>query len=206
MALQWQTGRKLRILDFDCEARPLSWIAQDYVSKEITAIAAKFIGERGQPKVWLMGEDGRYSRRAAIDMLEGFRAMYDAADMVTGHYCRAFDQPLIAGAMIEYELAPLSSKLTHDTKLDLIKQSGLSMSQENISATFELDHPKVGMNTPKWRAANRLTREGVRFTKERVAGDVLQHIEMRQRLLELGYLSGPKMWHSGAVRSLEYQP
>jgi hypothetical protein len=33
------THRPLRVLDFDCEARPLHWISGDYVSKEITAIA-----------------------------------------------------------------------------------------------------------------------------------------------------------------------
>ena len=39
--IEWEeTTRELRILDFDCEARPLSWLAQDYVTKEVTVIAA----------------------------------------------------------------------------------------------------------------------------------------------------------------------
>jgi len=201
VTLNWRTEGKLRILDFDCECRPLSFMGGDWVTKDITAIAAKFIGERGKPTVWLLGED------EPVDMLEGFRAMYDAADMVTGHWIVGFDLPLVAGAMTEFGLAPLSSKLAHDTKSHLIKRHGLSSSQENLGAMLGLEHPKVQMDQAKWREANRLTKEGLRFTRERVAGDVLQHIELRQRLIDAGYLGPPRMWSSGAAtRSLEYVP
>ena len=50
------------------------------------------------------------------------------------------------------------------------------------------------MDQQKWRDANRLTPEGLALAREWVIGDVQQHIEMRQRLLDLGYLSPPKVW------------
>ena len=43
--MQLAHKRSLRVLDFDCECRPLSWYAGDMNSKEITAIAWKWIGE-----------------------------------------------------------------------------------------------------------------------------------------------------------------
>lgn len=182
----------LRILDFDCEARPLHWIGGDYVSKEVTAIACKFIGESGSA-VWALGEV------ETEEMLEGFREWFDAADMVTGHYIRGYDLPTLNGAMSEFGLAPLGDKLAHDTKIDLMKRSGLSGSQENLGTMLGLQHPKVKMDQAKWREANRLTKAGIALTKERVLGDVHQHIEMRQRLIELGYLAEPKLWRCRAA-------
>jgi hypothetical protein len=55
------------------------------------------------------------------------------------------------------------------------------------------------MNQSKWRAANRLTPEGLAEVRQRVTGDVRQHIELRRELLALGYLCNPKMWHSGSA-------
>lgn len=183
-------NRPMRILDFDVEARPLHWISGDYVSKEITAIAWAFIGESSEPECVLLGET------SPVEMLRRFRAAFDQADMVTGHYIKGYDLPVINGAMTEYALPPLTDKLAQDTKIDLIPSAGLSKSQENLGATLGLEHPKVRMNQRSWRDANRLTPEGIVLARARVIGDVLQHIELRQRLLELGYLVPPRVWKS----------
>jgi hypothetical protein len=129
-------------------------------------------------------------------MLTLFREAYDQADMVTGHYIRKHDLPIINGALMEYSLPPLGDKLTEDTKLDLIKRKDLSASQESLSATLGVPAPKVHMDQHSWREANRLTPEGLKKTKERVTGDVIQHKLLRARLHELGMLHGPKVWRS----------
>jgi hypothetical protein len=183
------SGQAARILDFDSEARPLSWYGGDFVTKELTAIAAKFIGE-DKMHVWVLGPD------KTEDMLAGFVKLYNQADIVTGHFIRGYDLPVVNGALVEHDMEPLHDKMSHDTKLDLIKFSGLSKSQENLGAMLGLVHPKVQMDQAKWRAANRLTRAGIRLTKQRVCGDVEQHIEMRQRLLDMGLLGPPKVWRS----------
>ncbi len=185
-------SRPMRVLDFDCEARPLHWISSDYVSKEITAIAWKFIGEDDPVECYLLGEV------EPTEMLNRFTDAYAQADMVTGHYIKGYDLPMVNGALMEYQLPPLTDKLAQDTKIDLIPRAGISASQENIGAMLDLLHPKVKMNQATWRAANRLQPEGIKLTRERVIGDVMQHIEMRQRLLDLGYLSAPKVWRSTA--------
>ena len=199
-------SRPMRILDFDVECRPLSWISSDYVSKDITAIAWGWASTINTPPeavtVHLLGSSHEYTpwdeQRL---MLEAFLRVYNEADMVTGHYIRGFDLPTINGALMEHRLPALGDKLTCDTKLDFMRTSGMSLSQEAIGAMLKLDHQKVVMNQDKWRRANRLEPEGIEEARKRVAGDVRMHMEMRRELLKLGYLNAPKLW-----RSLSEQP
>ena len=190
----------MRVLDFDVEARPLHWISGDYVSKEITAIAWAWTDRPEDVTCLLLGEcDPR-------DMLRQFSAVYARSDMVTGHFIRGYDLPMVNGALTEYQLPALGDKLSHDTKLDLVRRQGLSGSQENLGVMLGLEHGKVKMDQRKWRDANRLTPEGLAAVRERVVGDVQQHIEMRRRLLDLGYLAAPVMWKSGVHAAEEYTP
>lgn len=183
-------NRPLRVLDFDVEARPLHWISGDYVSKEITAIAWAWSDQPEDVTCYLLGEAD------PIVMLRAFHAAYDAADVVTGHFILGYDLPMIQGALTEYELPPLGDKLAHDTKVHLLRRQGLSSSQENLGAMLHLHHPKVKMDQEKWRSANRLTLEGRTLARQRVMGDVQQHIELRRRLMALGYLGPPARWRS----------
>ena len=183
---------KQRILDFDIECRPLSWYGGDYVTKEVTAIAWSWVGQQRVQSV-ILEPDG-----SVVELLSAFLGPYDEADIVTGHFIRGFDLPVINGALSEYQMRPLSDKLTMDTKLDLIKRSGMSNSQENIAGMLGLVHPKVHMDQSKWREANRLTEQGAKLTRKRVEGDVRQHKEMLSALLELDMLRPPVRWSGKA--------
>lgn len=214
--------RALRILDFDVECRPLSWYAGDFNSKEITAIAWAWVDPkrpakpRGRVECRLLNEtkqewdnlprvDLEHPTGSMQGMLLAFLEAYEAADIVTGHFIRGFDLPLLNGALIELGLTPLPARLSQDTKLDLIRFSGHSKSQENLGAMLGLRHPKVGMTQADWREANRLTPHGLDVVRGRVVGDVRQHIEMRAALLERGMLGPPKLW-TGGGRAEVYQP
>lgn len=177
----------LRVLDFDIENRPLSYMGDDYTSGEVTAIAWQFVGEK-TPKCVLLGQV------SLKHMLEEFLDAYGQADIVTGHYIRKHDLPVISGALMEQGMEQLEPKLTHDTKLDLISHKYLSASQESLAEMLGVPYPKVHMTQPGWREANRLTAKGLQKTAARVVGDVKQHIEMRRRLLELGALGPPRIW------------
>lgn len=191
------------VLDFDCECRPLAWYGGDQVTKQPTAIAWKFVGANHEPEVAFIGESDRSSRviDEEISMLEAFREAYDDADIVTGHYIRGFDLPLLQGAMMRLGLPLLGPKLAQDTKGDLVAAQGLSKSQENLGAMYELEHPKVGMNTTLWAAGNMLLPEGIEATVRRVVGDVEQHIELRREMLIRGHLNAPRLYdgHDGTL-------
>lgn len=179
---------ELRVLDFDIENRPLAYWYDGATTAEITAIAACWMGEPKSMHVWLLGQDDPW------DMLRGFVDLYDEADMVTGHYIRRHDLPVLNGAMLEAGLPPLAEKLTSDTKMDLVKRKDLSASLEELAVMFGLQARKAHMSNSDWREANRLKPAGIRKAKERATGDVRLHMEIYGKLVAGGYLSAPKMW------------
>lgn len=182
-------GKRLKVLDFDIENRPLSYLGMDFTTADITAIAASFEG-KSKVHVWLLGQTEQRT------MLEEFLKLYNEADIVTGHYIRRHDLPIISGAFMEHGLGTLGPKLVSDTKTDLKKRSGISASQESLSDMLGVTTPKYHMTQSRWRSANRLTPEGLEQTKRRVVGDIRQHKQLRKRLMEDDLLRPPSLWKS----------
>jgi hypothetical protein len=181
--------KPLKILHFDIENRPLSYWIPDQPTAEITAIAWEWRGAvTGGTECYLLGQHD------PEDMLQSFTEAYDYADMVTGHYIRKHDLPIINGALLEYGLPTLKPKLTHDTKMDMIRKGGIPATQEHLSDMLGLKAHKYRMSQAMWRRANRLTEEGLAETEKRVVGDVKQHIQLREAMLKAGWLNGPKVW------------
>jgi hypothetical protein len=193
-------SRPMRVLDFDIENRPLSYLGHDFTTAEVTAIAWAWVDEPDQVVCMLLGE------MELEDILAAFCHAYNQADMVTGHYLKGHDLPMVNGALMECRMPALADKRVQDTKLDLIRTKGLSLSQESLGAMFRLEQQKVAMNQSMWRAANRLTPEGLAYVRERAIGDVRQHIHLRRELLEHDYLTKPSLWRSGTAQLAEYTP
>lgn len=192
-------NRAARVLDFDLENRPLSYLGSDFTTAEVTAIAWAWT-DSPRVTVRLLGE---HSLR---DILREFVDVFAQADMVTGHYIIGHDLPMLNGALVELGMPVLPDKRVWDTKINFIKTKGISLSQESIGAMLRLDHSKVQMNQARWRAANRLTPAGLKLVRERVVGDVRQHMAMLRELITKGYLSPPRMWRSGSSRPEPYTP
>ena len=185
--MRWQTIRKLRVLDLDIENRPLSYWVPDRPSAEITAIAAGWTDQK-RVECWMLTRKDKDPGR----ILKRFVEMYDEADMVTSHFVRGHDLPIINGALLELGLPPLSSKLTSDTRKDLMRLKDMPVSQEALAEYFGLTHAKQHMSQPAWRKANRLGEPGFKLTRARVVGDVQQHKELRPYLSP--YLKPPVVW------------
>lgn len=192
-------GRRARILDFDIENRPLSYWQPDKPTAEITAIASCWADDLASMEVLLLGpsDDGPAS------LLERFVARYNEADMVTGHYIRRHDLPIINGALYELGMTLLSVKLTCDTKLDMFKKADVPATQEYLLEALDVrdqyGNPfrKVHLSQHDWREANRLTEEGLRKTAERVKSDVYGHMALRTEMLRRGMLRSPSVWNPG---------
>lgn len=178
--------RAARILDFDCENAPLSYLGGDFTTASLTAIAWSW-GDR-KFECRLLPEN------TMEEMVEGFAVAYAQADVITGHNIRKHDLPLLHAMLLEMGHRPLRPKLVCDTYADLKKRSPGFASQATLSEMLGIKAPKVGMSTVAWREANRLTPEGVEKTRKRVTGDVRQHIALRKRLIELGWLRPPRVW------------
>lgn len=199
--MRLETKDSFLILDFDCECRPMAWYGGDWVTKEITAIAWRFTTEKEEfTRAWLMTPSRTWAQHQNKKRkgIKQFLDDYNTADMVTGHYIRGFDLSLISGTCFRLGLPPLQPKMTHDTKGDLMTMQGLSKSQENMAAYLELKHEKEKMNTHTWEMGNSLVEEGRDETLRRVVGDVCQHVEFRQSLMDSGHLGPPKVWTPGS--------
>ena len=187
--------RAPKILDFDTESRPLTYGGGDFTFSEITAIAWGFDPSPDDyVQCVLLGSD---DQKWPLWMFRSFADAYNEADIVTGHYIRMHDLPRINAGMAEYGLPALPPKLTIDTYSDLKTIQGISKSQENMATMLGLEAPKVGMSQAMWRKANRLETDGLTLTRNRVVGDVRQHIALRAKLNELGWLNPPQMWRGG---------
>lgn len=181
--------RKLRVLTFDIENRPLSYWYEGNPTAEITAIASCWNDNLGSMEVKLLGKD------SSEDILTSFVTRYNEADIVCGHYIRKHDLPIINGALMEVGLPQLKPKLSSDTRLDMRKKDGIPATQEYLAALFDLPIQKYHMTQNDWRDANRLTKEGLAITEKRVSSDVLANILLRNKMLEKGLLGAPKTWH-----------
>jgi hypothetical protein len=211
--MQLTDGRPLRILDLDIENRPLSYWVKDMPTAEITAIASCWVGEPESMQVDLLSVPCRHHGYGCPEMIDGemsgpemlslFIDRYNEADMVTGHYIRMHDLPIINGALMEYGLPLLGPKLSCDTKLDMMKKADIPATQEFLLATLGVRDAdgrllqKLHMSQTDWREANRLTPEGIAKTKARVESDVRDHILLRKAMLEAGMLRRPSMWYPG---------
>ena len=189
--------RELRVLDFDIEAQPGAWFGGDFVTKRVLAIAACWVVDGKATEVECRTRYG--GKGTTIKMLKWFKELYDEADIVTGHFIRGYDLPGLQGAMIRYQLPLLGQKMTQDTKLDMVKASGISKSQENLGALYELEHPKVPMTTVDWEHAGDLSKAGLELVRGRAIGDVIQHVELREKMIECGSLGDPRIWRPSAT-------
>jgi hypothetical protein len=184
-------SRQLLVLDFDIETRRIGFHNGGRFNPdgcEPVIIAAAFDGEPVETR----SLKPRWSERDARRMMRWFRELWNEADVVTGHYIRKFDLPILNGSLMEWDMEPLSLKLTLDTKLDLKDVGGLSQSQENLSALKDLEASKFHMNDNWWRKVARLTPEGLALAEERVVSDVLQHQQLRASLAP--WFKGHVVW------------
>lgn len=180
--------RALRILDFDTECRPMHY-NEFRPESQITAIAWSWVGDDIVGSAVL----SPYLDNERL-MLEAFLISYNQADIVTGHYIRKHDLPLLNDHALRLLGHPIRPKLTQDTMTGMARVNGLGKSQDNLAVTFGLAEEKHHMAGADWRRANALTPDGIEQARKRVVDDVKQHKALRQALLDRGALASPRLW------------
>lgn len=184
-------------MHFDMECLPGHWIGGDYVSKVVTAAAWSWRGSDFVNVRTHYDCEPRFIVRALAKHIR-------SADIVTGHYIRGFDLPLLNGALLREGEEPLEQVLTVDTKMDLLKTHGRSQSQKNLAGLLGVPAPKVDLTLGEWEQFN-LKHPDFRDRGEiRVVGDVIQHKQLYQALEDRGWLGSPKVWSSASKASGRY--
>ncbi len=182
--IRLKPGRRLRILDFDCETRATGFGDPNWVPQEVTAIAWSWIGD---DEVECRLRCHGYKR-----MLKAFVAAYAEADIVTGHNIRKFDLPTVNAELIRSGFSPLGAKMSQDTLRDIVRTKGMKRDQENLAKQFGLPVDKVTMGWHDWQVAYQ--EKGWPMVRERVVTDVVQHKLLRAEMIERGWLKHPRLW------------
>jgi hypothetical protein len=94
--------------------------------------------------------------------------------------------------------------LALDTKSDLYATHGRSLSQKNLAAEIGVAAPKVDVTLYDWEAFNTRVPGFKEKGIERVVGDVIQNVEMRKKLVEMQWLSAPRLWRPKPTGSSRY--
>jgi hypothetical protein len=192
---------RTRLLCFDLESRPSAFWFDGATTAEITAFGWKWADEK-KVRTLLLQADGSFlddlGERVHGDVAyTRFRAELASAGLVYGHNIRQFDLPMLNGGLLRRELPTLPRLLTTDTLKDYPRRKDMSASLENLAKVHGVSRSlgaKKHMSVFDWEQANRLTSDGVREARERVASDVLLQEGLRARLLERGLLAAPRMW------------
>lgn len=188
------TTRKLRVLDFDTECRPLHY-SEWRDESQITAYAWSWAGEKKVHSGLLEHrEDADDLWEHERDLLEQFLDAFGRADIVTGHYVLRHDLPLITDHCMRLGFVLPDKTLVSDTKMALPSVKGLGLSQDNLANLLGIDEKKHHMSGRQWAEANVLTAQGRLLAQKRVVDDVKQHKAIREEMLELGWMAPPVVW------------
>lgn len=190
--------KKLRVLGFDLENRPLAYWYDGQTTSEITAFGWKWLHE-DESHTLMLRTSGRFETEESDRITDRkaytqFAALLTEADIVFGHNIRKHDLPIFQAGLLRRELPPLPPILTTDTLRDIPKKNGLSASLANLSAMYGLEGEKQSMSHSDWELSNRLTDEGIALARGRVVGDVLLQEQLRAKLLSLDLLKPPRRW------------
>lgn len=188
------TERKLSVLDFDTECRPLHY-SEWRDESQITAYAWSFEGSKTVASRLLEHRESEVDLwELEFDMLTEFLDDFTSAEVVTGHYVLRHDLPLLVDHCMRLRMPLPGPKLVVDTKMALPSVKGLGLSQDNLSILLGIDEKKHHMAGRQWAEANVLTTQGRALAETRVVKDVKQHKAIKREMVELGWMAPPVVW------------
>jgi hypothetical protein len=113
------------------------------------------------------------------------------AEMLTGHNIERFDLPVINAEAMRLALEPIRSVLVQDT-MRLFRAKGFKKGQDNLGGLLKIPAKKMALDWQAWQDA--YDEDDWQTIRDRCESDVVMHKQMRQKLLDLGYLRTPRIW------------
>lgn len=177
-----------RLLDFDIETVAAGYADPQWVPSTVTAWAYSWGDD---VTVEALPVRSFYNVRARRRFLQPLLEALEAADVVTGHNVLRFDLPVLQAEVMRLGLPSLRPVLVQDT-IRLPRAKGFKKGQDNLGVLLEVETGKLPLNFQQW--ADAYAEPDLGTVKDRVATDVLQHMQIRDQLRERGWLKPPRMW------------
>ena len=190
-AITYERRGAPRVLDFDVETIAAGFADPQWVPQKITCVAWSWVGE---DRVYsrISTTLGLYEKpEMRANMLRGLLTAIRQADVLTGHNIVRFDLPVINSECLRLGLEPLSPTLVQDT-MNLVRTKGFKKGQDNIGELLGIPLQKKNLSWQGWQDA--YAEKGWKGVIERCESDVLMHKQMRQKMLDLGWLKPPRRW------------
>lgn len=165
----------------------------NWVPHHITAYAYEWVTgpRKGFSFVKTLPAKSLYDDEAKVDFILPLVAAIDGADVLTGHNIIRYDLPVLNAECIRLGLSPLPPKMVQDT-IRLPKTKGFKKGQDNMADLFEVASKKLPLNHTEWMQA--YADPHMAAVKDRVRGDVTQHIALREEMRVRRLLMTPKIW------------
>lgn len=179
-----------RTLDFDVECVAAGFADPQWVPVRITAWAYAWVGT-DEVHVDALPVADFYDHEARRRFLLPLLAVIEAADVVTGHNIIRADLRWLNAECMNLDLPTLPPLKVQDT-IRLPRASGFKKGQDNMAATLGVPAEKMPLNWAQWEAA--YAEPDLRTVKDRVAGDVRQNMQLRNRMKARALLEPPRMW------------
>jgi hypothetical protein len=191
--LTWRrsAGPAQRILDFDVETVAAGFADPQWVPNRVTCWAFAWVGDDAPVKVDALPVAKFYNPKARAKFMRPLLAAIDRADVLTGHNLLRFDLGVVNSECLLLNLPTLRPKLVQDT-IRLPKSKGFKKGQDNMGHALGVKEEKMPLSWAQWEAA--YGEPDLSTIKERCASDVRMHLEMREAMLERGWLGPPRMW------------
>ncbi len=186
------SNKKIRILDFDLETIAAGFADPQWVPQKITCAAWSWIGE-DEVFVEVCGPTGLFGKpQLRAKMLKPLVKAINEADMLTGHNLLRFDLPVLQSELLRLGLDSIGPQLVQDT-MRIIKTKGFKKGQDNLGALLRSNQQKLSLSWQNWEDA--YDEKDWQTIKDRAVSDVIQHKEIREMMLEKGWLRKVSMWY-----------
>lgn len=188
--MRYVVRSKGRILDFDVETVAAGFADPDWVPQTVTCWAYGWVGDN-DVKVEALPVAAFYDLEARREFLRPLLAAIDQASVLTGHNLVRFDLGVVNAECLRLNLPTLQPKMVQDT-IRVPKSKGFKKGQDNMGHALGVKEEKMPLSWAQWAAA--YAEPDLATVKERCASDVVMHMEMRQAMIDRGWLSAPRMW------------
>lgn len=179
-----------RILDFDIEALAAGYADPAWVPDKITCCAWSFVGS-DQVDATISDKEGFFSRKRRGKMLEPLIEAMNSADILTGHNIIRYDLPVIQAECMRIGLPPIGPYRVQDT-IRMRKTKGFKKGQDNLGRLLHSLQQKEAMDWEAWD--QEYERDGWPAIISRCKTDVIQHKQIREEMIERGWLRGISRW------------
>lgn len=182
--------RGRRYLDFDLEAVAAGYADPNWVPHTVTAWAYCWYGT-DDVHVQTLPVESFYSVPDRQRFLQPLLAVLEAADVLCGHNLLRFDLPVLQAEVMRLGLPSLLACTVEDT-IRLPRSKGFKKGQDNLGVLLDVPLEKLPLNYQQWQ--NAYAEPDLATVKERVVGDVRQHMLIREQMRQRGWLKPPRVW------------